>query len=217
MARKPAIPGVDRRTLILEAALKIFAEKGFEAATNKAIAENAGVNQGLIYFYFASKADVYFTTFAYHTEQVIAQLDVAFAHKDDAGPADDLKRLLKEIMLVLSAPSATLLLRLLMHRFTGGGSPIGELSKEESRHTMAGFARHLARRLAEYLEWQMSRGGFRELNPGLVSALMTRTLIVTVGGNALDSRAQIDPGAMAETMATLYSYGLLPREEKSAL
>ena len=50
MSRKPAMPGVDRRQQILEAALSVFAERGFEAATNKEITERAGVNQGLIYF-----------------------------------------------------------------------------------------------------------------------------------------------------------------------
>ena len=53
MPRKPAVAGVDRRQQILEAALSVFAERGFEAATNKEITERAGVNQGLIYFYFA--------------------------------------------------------------------------------------------------------------------------------------------------------------------
>ena len=48
MPRKPAVPGVDRRQQILEAALSVFAEQGFEAATNKEITERAGVNQGLI-------------------------------------------------------------------------------------------------------------------------------------------------------------------------
>lgn len=58
MPLKPALPGADRRQHILEAALPVFAEQGFEAATNKEITERAGVNQGLIYFYFESKQDI---------------------------------------------------------------------------------------------------------------------------------------------------------------
>jgi AcrR family transcriptional regulator len=212
MARKPAIPGIDRRQQILEAALEIFAEQGFDAATNKAIAESAGVNQGLIYFYFASKADVYFTTFAYHTEQVIAQLDMAFEQKEDIGAADDLKRLLREIMQILSSQTATRLLRLLMHRMTGDFAPQGELSSQESLKAMSGFVRHLSRRLREYLEGQISRGAFTMANAAQVSELMTRTLIVTFGGRGQETRHQLDLNALAETMAWLYCYGLLPRE-----
>jgi AcrR family transcriptional regulator len=60
MPRRPTPPGEDRRSQILEAALKVFAAKGFKGATNKDIADAAGVSPGLIYFYFKSKEDLYF-------------------------------------------------------------------------------------------------------------------------------------------------------------
>ncbi|MFC1713179.1 TetR/AcrR family transcriptional regulator [Candidatus Poribacteria bacterium] len=43
---------------ILQAAEKLFAEKGFDAARVDDIAEKAGVNKALIYYYFKSKRDV---------------------------------------------------------------------------------------------------------------------------------------------------------------
>ena len=43
---------------ILEAAKKLFAEKGFDGARVDDIAENAGVNKALIYYYFKSKRDI---------------------------------------------------------------------------------------------------------------------------------------------------------------
>src|SRR5215831_18093570 len=100
MPRKPATPGVDRRQQILEAALAIFAERGFETATNKDITEQAGVNQGLIYFYFESKADVFFAAFEYHARQVMTQLDEVFAQEWDEDTAAGLTRLLKGIVTV---------------------------------------------------------------------------------------------------------------------
>ncbi len=95
MSRKQTVPSTDRRQQILDAALEIFAEQGFESATNKAIAERAEVNQGLIYFYFASKADVYFATSAYYSAQVIAQLDAVFEKVNEINPADGFARLLR--------------------------------------------------------------------------------------------------------------------------
>ena len=65
MARRPAT-GEDRRKQILEAALKIFAEKGFKGATNKNIADEAGVTPGLIYWYFESKEDMFFALMQEH-------------------------------------------------------------------------------------------------------------------------------------------------------
>ena len=60
MARKPGPPAEDRRNQILEAALKVFAEKGFKGATNQAIADEAGISPGLIYRYFKNKEDLLF-------------------------------------------------------------------------------------------------------------------------------------------------------------
>jgi AcrR family transcriptional regulator len=47
-----------RRKQILEAATQVFAEKGFHRATIKDIARVAGIADGTIYTYFASKTDV---------------------------------------------------------------------------------------------------------------------------------------------------------------
>ena len=54
MARTPKIVE-DRREQILDAAMHVFAEKGFARATNKDIAHRAGITPGLIYHYFDSK------------------------------------------------------------------------------------------------------------------------------------------------------------------
>lgn len=45
----------DRREQIMDAALRVFAKKGFANASNKDIAREAGITPGLIYHYFESK------------------------------------------------------------------------------------------------------------------------------------------------------------------
>jgi len=47
-----------RRNQILDAAARVFAEKGFHRATTKEIANAAGVSEGTIYNYFDNKADL---------------------------------------------------------------------------------------------------------------------------------------------------------------
>src|SRR6266704_6227938 len=47
-----------RRNQILDAATTVFAEKGFYRATIKDIARQAGIANGTIYTYFASKTEV---------------------------------------------------------------------------------------------------------------------------------------------------------------
>ncbi len=57
MARTPKVVE-DRREQIIEAAMRVFAQKGFTRATNKDIAREAGITAGLIYHYFESKEAV---------------------------------------------------------------------------------------------------------------------------------------------------------------
>src|SRR5262245_9788409 len=57
MARTPRVVE-DRREQIMEAALRVFAQKGFDKATNKDIAHEAGITAGLIYHYFKSKEEL---------------------------------------------------------------------------------------------------------------------------------------------------------------
>src|SRR2546423_15679060 len=57
MARTPKVVE-DRRAQIIDAAMRVFSQKGFTRATNKDIAREAGITPGLIYHYFASKEGV---------------------------------------------------------------------------------------------------------------------------------------------------------------
>lgn len=54
--RRPGAP--DTRAQILEAALALFAERGFERATVRAIAARAGVDPAMVHHYFGTKEDL---------------------------------------------------------------------------------------------------------------------------------------------------------------
>ena len=53
-----AIQRQKRRRQILEAALRVFAQKGFHTANVSDIAAEVGVSQGTIYWYFESKDEL---------------------------------------------------------------------------------------------------------------------------------------------------------------
>lgn len=59
MAPRPKNPPPDRRQTILEAALRIFAEKGFAATTNADIAQAAGITAAALYYFFPSKEEFF--------------------------------------------------------------------------------------------------------------------------------------------------------------
>lgn len=52
------LPAADRREQLLDAALDVFARKGFEGASTREIARSAGVAEGLLYHYFETKAQL---------------------------------------------------------------------------------------------------------------------------------------------------------------
>src|SRR5215470_17819886 len=54
MPRTPKVVE-DRREQIIDAAMRVFAQKGFSKSTNKDVAREAGITTGLIYYYFESK------------------------------------------------------------------------------------------------------------------------------------------------------------------
>ncbi len=62
MATAPR-PAVDKRRIILDAAVRVFARQGFHTCRVSDIADEAGVAYGLVYHYFGSKDEVLSTLF----------------------------------------------------------------------------------------------------------------------------------------------------------
>jgi TetR/AcrR family transcriptional regulator, fatty acid metabolism regulator protein len=63
MARANAEPAVDKRRMILDAAVRVFARTGFHTCRVSDIADEAGVAYGLVYHYFDSKDQILDTLF----------------------------------------------------------------------------------------------------------------------------------------------------------
>jgi TetR/AcrR family fatty acid metabolism transcriptional regulator len=60
----------EKYRLILDAAVKVFAQQGFHQSTVAQIAKAAGVADGTIYLYFKSKDDILFQFYEYKARQV---------------------------------------------------------------------------------------------------------------------------------------------------
>ena len=79
----------DSRELLLAAALRAFAEQGFEGATARDIARAAGVNHGLIRYYFGDKEKLWRAA----VDRAFSRLaDGLAAVRDDPGVATDRER-----------------------------------------------------------------------------------------------------------------------------
>lgn len=75
----------EKRQRILEAAIQLFAEKGFFSARVSDIAREAGVADGTIYLYFKNKDDLLINLFEDRMEHIIAQ----FRAHTEVGGSDE--------------------------------------------------------------------------------------------------------------------------------
>ena len=109
--RRCALPGVlpilrsltdrsiaqeEKRRLILDAAVRVFARDGFHTSRVGDIAEEAGVAHGLLYHYFASKDEVLRTVFSENWGELLARFESVEASKE---PADEKLRGIVKILL----------------------------------------------------------------------------------------------------------------------
>ena len=63
MAASGGANAVDKRRVILDAAIHVFARRGFHSCRVSDVADEAGVAYGLVYHYFRSKEEILNTLF----------------------------------------------------------------------------------------------------------------------------------------------------------
>jgi len=68
---------------IIEAAIKVFAKKGFYNAKVSEIAREANVADGTIYLYFKNKDDILITLFEEKVDLILGRMEEALANVDD--------------------------------------------------------------------------------------------------------------------------------------
>ena len=68
-------PRNEKRTRIIDAAVEVFAAKGYRSARISDIARTAGVADGTIYLYFRNKEDLLLTIFEEKMELVLKELE----------------------------------------------------------------------------------------------------------------------------------------------
>jgi AcrR family transcriptional regulator len=91
-----SIASGEKRRLILDAAVRVFARDGFHTSPVGAIAAEAGVAHGLLYHYFSSKDELLRTIF----RETWSALLAALREVEDADePADEQLRLVAAIVL----------------------------------------------------------------------------------------------------------------------
>ena len=69
----------NKKSLITEAAAKVFANRGYSSTLIAEIATEAGIGKGTIYEYFPSKEDLFFAVFEWYVQMTEAEAKVSIS------------------------------------------------------------------------------------------------------------------------------------------
>jgi TetR/AcrR family fatty acid metabolism transcriptional regulator len=193
----------DKRQRIIDAAVEVFADKGFFGAKVAEIADAAGVADGTIYLYFKSKDDILVSLFREKMNEILHRFLTMLAETDD--PEEQLRRYISEhLELVQAQPK-------LMQVLTVELRQSATFMKE---HTPQAFGRYLAV-LAGVIERGQAAGVFRR---GIDAGLLGRAIFGAIDEISL-SWVLGGPGAArtgneSAQLADLLLRGLLDPEQR---
>jgi AcrR family transcriptional regulator len=193
----------ERRAQILRAALDVFSRKGFHGATIREIASVAGLAEGTIYLYFASKQELLKGVFALIAEEAAGSLSPEGAEGGD--DAAFLTALVRNRIQTLSRYAA--LIRLLAHE--------ADLHEDLRREFFARLHEPFVAFFDRYLQARIAREAFRPVNTSLAASICFRLImsyVMTQHVLALETGLARSPdGEYIDAMVDLVLYGLVSR------
>src|SRR5215472_1321677 len=150
MPRTPKVVE-DRREQIIDAAMRVFAKKGFVRATNRDVAHEAGITTGLIYYYFKSKEDLLKAALEERSPvQVMAQITPEMLEQP---PDALLPVLVMRVLNLVESEQFVSVARVLLPEMLHGTTEIGPIA--------LGFFQRVLAFLSNYLKIQAARGAVR--------------------------------------------------------
>ena len=164
MARKTKEEALETRQAILDAAERVFYERGVSQTTLADIAAAAGVTRGAIYWHFANKRDVYEALIQRLVDPIEARLTETLA-RDEGNPIDGLRAMaLFVIDRVANDPRHSRMMAISWHKC----EYVGEMSVIRDTHIECG-ARYLTLG-EECFRKAIDRGYFpRDMDPHVAS------------------------------------------------
>jgi len=198
------LPAAERRNQLIQTALELFSQQGYEGTTTRQIADHAGVTEAIIYRHFPTKEDLYWSVLE---EQCKVRIDKAKVHhwfEDDPGQDkdEDIFTQLAEGMLKrnLDDPALT---RLML------------FSALEKHELVAKFFRTYTApwidQLAERIRCRITAGHFRKTDPVLAARAFIGMLIYHYQVQELYGGRELVPyeiKQVAQEFTRIWLYGM---------
>ncbi len=202
MGRTPRVVE-NRKDQILEAALEVFAAKGFDRATNRDIALAAGITPGLIYHYFKSKQDLLWEAIEKHSPlKVIRSITPAMLRMS---PEAFLRLVVRQVLAVLENKKFITMIKVFLPEAMHKGmlAPAVFSAMNEATSFLEGYFRK-----------KMRSGELANGDPALTSHLLLGGLIDLVLRRQVIRDAGVSKFShdqIAESVVSTTLKGLLPR------
>jgi AcrR family transcriptional regulator len=191
-----------RKQQILDAALAVFSEKGFAAATTAEIAQTAGIAEGTIYNYFKSKRELFVT--------VIRELIIAVPLLDliEKIPKADIDVTFRQILqnrfnLIKSEPASRI------------PSLMGEIVRDPELKTLWAeqFLQPFFARAEGVFRTMMASGKFRRLDPAIATRIVGGLILGFLMLNIMEGESsplnRLPRDEVAEALADFVGRGLM--------
>lgn len=193
-----------RRQQIIDGALKVFASKGFEQATNKEIAEAAGIGSpGLIYHYFSDKADLFVHVLKQHMP--VLKLLVQPEALCERPPREVLTLFGNEFLKIQHNPTGLAMFKLLLSE-AARRPMVAEMIDRIGPGRAIPFLRR-------YLEHQMALGRLRRVDSAVAARVFIGSIIAYLLTRELLHHADVEamsPDTMVETTVDIFLHGMQP-------
>jgi AcrR family transcriptional regulator len=193
----------DRREQIMEAALRVFAEKGYPNTSNKDIAREAGITPGLIYHYFESKEALLKAIFADRSPQkVIRSIPPEMLEQP---PAFFLRFLFTQMLISVEDPKFMALLRIYLPE---------AIYHPEMAPFVTSIIAEGSNFLESYLSAQVEAGALRKTDSRLVTSLVMGSIMdIALRRQVIHEplTRQYSQEQIVEGLVSLALEGLLPR------
>lgn len=193
----------ERKQQILEAAARVFAEKGYHRATTKEIADVADVAEGTIYNYFASKDDVLIALIGQLAQ--LPERDELFSQSVERDPytffVEHFTQRMRQIepnyrMLVAVLPE-------ILHH------------PQLRERYVTEFMQPVIAMIERHIQARVDSGQFRPVDVALtaraVVGLMVGLQVLMVFDDPVTTGGWQRPDAFAPSITSLFLDGLLPR------
>lgn len=204
MATRPRRREASREQELLEAARKLFSQKGFANTTISDIVRKAGVAQGTFYLYFESKAALVQQLLQmFHR---VVQEEVATSGDDSQAPAERVRAGVKAAFHA-SVKHADLL-RMLFRDPSIGVADLIRTDRASREQRMQATA--------QVLRTGMASGNLHEIDPKLAARLVFAMVEAAVVEWILHG-SDTDPEQFAEGLAQILIRGLVKRPEPVTL